>query len=179
MEKQYEAIIVLSGKDERTNYLRIEKALELCKSSERAKFVLNGFPKDYEINSSSINTYILEAKNTEENAYATKKFCRKHRIESIAVVSSETHLPRVKQIFHKFFKNYQDIEFISVKEPTERLRKRMVVKELLERIATSAELLGLKRGNGPGTDWRIYQIVDYRKSKLDKFNDLAKKLIFR
>jgi len=186
MNKKYDAIVVLSGGNNEATSLRIDKALELYRCCKDAKLVLNGFfenihedprLKNYLEDIEQIHPYVLDAPDTEANAYATKIFSRKHRPKNIVIVSSETHLPRVKMIYHKFFKNYSDLDFISTEEPSEKIRRKRKTKEILSNIMTYAEFYGLPRGNGPGTDRTIYQAAEQRKRKLDKFNGLVKKIL--
>ncbi len=125
-----------------------------------------------------IHPYIIYSHNSESNAYQTKKLASEKGWKNLAIVSSETHLPRLKRIFRKFFPNYQDLGFIAVPEPSERLKKKRTIKELFADFVTYFEFDGLPRGNGTETDKKIFEISDYRKSRyLDKPSNLTKKIL--
>ena len=195
MTNKYDAIVVLSA-DNETTAPRLDRALELYYQGFSDNFVLNGFNsrkahdpgfegdlyddsrlKNYTDDVEQIHPFVLYAHNTEANVYEIKNLAREQGWKKLAVVSSETHIPRVKRLFHKFFPDYLDISFYKASEPTEKLRKRRVVKEKIDDIITCLELQGLPRGNGAVTDEKIYDITVERKNQFEKINNLIKKIL--
>ncbi len=195
MANKYDAIVVLSA-DNETTALRLDKALELYYQGFSDNFVLNGFNskkahdpgfegdlyddsrlKNYGDDVEQIHPFALYAHNTEANVYEIKNLAREQGWKKLAVVSSETHIPRVKRLFHKFFLNYLDISFYKAPEPTEKLRKRRAFQETISDFMTCVALDGLPRGNGSVTDEKIYTIAVERKYQFEKINNLIKRIL--
>jgi len=179
--KKYDAIVVLSA-DEETTRLRIEKALNLYFTGIADHFVLNGFAPDWHNDSrlvpfrdkiEKISVYVVHARTTEENAYQTKKLVEEQKWKKIIIVSSETHIKRVKRLYHKFFPNYLDLEFVAAKEAANRGKR--AFREWFADLMTWLELFGLPRGKDMETDEKIFTTAERRKSYLNKFNNLVKK----
>jgi len=193
MTEKYDAIVVLSGGDIKTIRLRIEKALDLYHEDKSENLVFNGFNTKEAHNTifkgdwyndsrlepfcdeiEQIHPYIIYARTTEQNAYETKRLARERGWKKMAVISSETHMKRVKRLHHKMFPNYLNLDFIASPEPNERIRKRRTVKEGISDFITYLSLWNLPRGHNPVNEEFTYLMAEVRKKK---WNSLLKKIL--
>lgn len=191
---KYDAIVILSGPDEKTTRLRIEKGLELYLQGLSDTVVFNGFAPEDPLVSEYLNKYnitqpyILYAETTEENAYQTKKFAVLNNWKKLAIVSSRTHINnelqkrknagRVPRLFKKFFPSLEyRLDFITAEEPSEKSRKRRAVKEYIANLTTWFELLKLPESKDSESDKKIFLSLKKRKEKFESLNDLIKKVL--
>lgn len=191
--KKYDAVVVLSGNEENTP-MRIEEGLKVFYKNG-LYFVLNGFNtrdahdpdfngdwqndprlKNYIEEIKEIHPIILYARTTEENIYELKKVAREQGWKNIAIVSSETHIKRVKRICYKFFPDYL-IDFYKAPEPNEKIRKRLVLKEMFANFMTWIEFYGLPIAQNPETDAFNYKVASKRKEKFEPLNNLIKRIL--
>lgn len=194
-EKQYDAIDVLTS-DIETTAKRIEKGFELYDAGLAKRMIFNGVQtlekhdegfegdweddprmKKYVYKIKQIEHYIVYAHNTEQNAYELGKLCRKYGWKNIAIITSETHIPRAEIIHDELLENRAYLDFIQAEKPGKWPSKKEISKELLARAATDVILCGLHRVNSPETAWQIYNTLACRKKNLSRLGGLAKKIL--
>ena len=121
-----DVIILLGGRNDEAGRLtamtksRADGALEAYRSTRDAKLILNGGFGHFNATSKTHASYLarylqkcgvlesdilalLESTNTVEEAVFSARFLAPYSVKSARVVTSETHLPRVKLIFEHFF----------------------------------------------------------------------------
>lgn len=160
-------VCVLSG-DVPTTELRIERALMDRRDLRIERFLLNGFNtrKQHDIDFQGedwlddprVQTHRKElekiradavyARNTVENGVALRRYLQRLNLLTALTVSSETHIPRVKQIFEKVFPRcgFEYLTFDSCPEPNEELRLSRSRSEVYQRLFTGLMLFGLSSG---------------------------------
>ena len=114
LSPQCKAIVVLGGRDD---YDRILKGLEISQYNNTKPIIFSGVHKKYKnvVKSFDLGNVVFEdrSKNTYQNAKFTKQLLSKRDIDSICLVSSQTHLFRAKRVYEKF--NLKVLPIVSAK----------------------------------------------------------------
>lgn len=180
--------ISLDGKLPDYVYARLDRAIELFRSSEKNNIVLSGrysflFPKDKlppTTEANRMERYLLEkgipknkiskesySRDTISNAYFLKKLIfLPRRIHAATVITSTFHLLRVKYIFQKVFGSRYSFDFIGVPEdlPEEKAKQVMThQKEVF--VKTRAFLDPISDGQHEYLRGKFFQAAYYREPR--------------
>ena len=144
---KYTAAIVLTG-----DQYRIQKGISLLKENIVNKLLISGVNK--KISKKSIIAEFPDSKslfnccidldmistNTFENARESYTWIHNNKLDSVIIVSSFYHLPRVKLEFSRFFKDKQVI-FIPAKDNLQKTSFKKLLIEYIKYIRTSSSIL--------------------------------------
>jgi uncharacterized SAM-binding protein YcdF (DUF218 family) len=144
---KYTAAIVLTG-----DQYRIQKGITLLKENIVNKLLISGvnkkiskksiiaeFPDSKSIFNCCIDLDMIST-NTFENARESYIWIHNNKLDSVIIVSSFYHLPRVKLEFSRFFKDKQVI-FIPAKDNLQKTSFKKLLIEYIKYIRTSSSIL--------------------------------------
>jgi|TARA_B110000014_G_C20091440_1_gene571474 uncharacterized SAM-binding protein YcdF (DUF218 family) len=145
--KEYTAAIVLTG-----DQYRIQKGISLLRENIVSKLLISGVNK--QINKKSIIAEFPDSEilfnccidldmistNTFENARESYIWIHNNNLDSVIIVSSFYHLPRVKLEFSRFFKDKQII-FIPANDNLKKTSFKKLLIEYIKYIRTSSSIL--------------------------------------
>ena len=144
---KYTAAIVLTG-----DQYRIQKGISLLKENIVNKLLISGVNK--KISKKSIIAEFPDSKslfnccidldmistNTFENARESYTWIHNNKLDSVIIVSSFYHLPRVKLEFSRFFRDKQVI-FIPANDNLQKTSFKKLLIEYIKYIRTSSSIL--------------------------------------